>query len=192
MAAMPGIVNSNGLLIWFEAAVGYFMLFIGCAYLLQVPLLFSPRYRWRSWVFAGVIVLGVVLFVLNVIFIEPAQRVETGMIVYYLVQEHRILRFFVGAFPLFIGLVGVAVFAQEGLYLSREAHSFELSSGIPAAENSPRSGGVYRAYVIATGMSLLLLGGVFNFIVYIVSPTGVALNCRPSGHRWLAGYCLGH
>jgi hypothetical protein len=174
MAAVPGIISENGYVIATTAAVGYLLLDFAVAYLLQIPLIVYQRYTWETISFYGVLILGFVLFVANMYFIQPAARKESGRVVYYLVQEPTIVRLLVGATPLLIAAIVVYMFMREWRRLATTSATSSDNNSAPIVSLDQHKQISHRSFTIALGLAILLVAGIVNFVVYTLAPSGMA------------------
>jgi hypothetical protein len=174
MASVPGLVSSDGYVIALTANIGYFLLFIAVAYLLNVTLLMYKQYWWQPWAFGSVIFIGAVLFICNLFVLRPAVEIFSPPFVYYLVQEYSILRILEGAAPLLIATITAVMFAREGRRLSRQLQEGKPSALTASISESEQSSNLaHRSYTIAVGLTVLVLAGVGNYIVFAFIPNGL-------------------
>lgn len=171
--AIPGLVTENGTFIALAAIIGYTALLVGVSYLLCVPLIVYGRTTIEATLFYGIVVVGVIMAILNIMFISPAVKVSSGPFVYYLVQEPSVLRVLVGAIPLLVALFAVVMFIREGYRLAQKASvvTSSIASTTIVAEQRENT---HRSYMIAAGLGLLVLAGFVNFIIYAIYPSGEA------------------
>ncbi len=164
--SVPGVVSENGYVIAFTAALAYLMLNIAIAYLLQVPLLVYRRHTLEALSFYGILTSGIILFFANIYYIQPAARKESGLIVYYLVQEPVIVRILVGVVPVLIAVLVVYTFFREGRRIA------QASQQIAATSSNQSLKIVHRSFTIAWGLTVLTSAGALNFIIYALIPHG--------------------
>ncbi len=147
LIAVPGILVFDETLIAYAAAFSYLFLYFSLAYIVKIPIVFDQKIR--EYAFKTIIVLGVIFLFANILFIQPAERIDSENFFFYLVQENGLLRITVGLIPFLIGAVVFGSFFVEG----------------NRAKSSGNTISTHKSFAIAFGFLILIISAGINFFL---------------------------
>ena len=154
LISAPGIFTSNETLIAYSAAVSYLFLYFALAEISEIPFTFIKQKLFFRKPF--ILFIGFMMFILNLIFIEPAIRVDIDSFYFYLVQEVIWVRILVGAFPIILATSIAILFLKEAKRQENQGAENEKSA--------------YRSRRIGYGLLIIVIAGIVNFFLYSIYP----------------------
>lgn len=162
LIAIPGLLNMDPYWASYLTISSYLVFHVGMAYLSQIPLF---PFGKKGKKFIGVLILffGLMIFLLDVAFIEPMQKVTIGDTFFILLaQEPPWLRAFGGAEAALFLITIAAAFLKESEKL-RQAGDASPNIAIREAQ--------YKSSLIGTGLLTIALAATMSFIIFSIKPT---------------------